>query len=185
MQSSRTYFPSGRMNRFRTTETRSSRARDDKRAQTQNVDKVRKWERKWVTLPETTMRVFRWVRVNNTASPADNNIAKAAAPKPNASRNDDTTDDDDQTTTKAPPPNDDSLGADNSNDSTEPPPPPPPPPQVEPIVERGPVEEESGEGRQEEQVAATAPANEDDAKLVESDPPVQSDPTDAKGEASP
>lgn len=44
-------------------ETRQSRKEDIKRVM-HNVEKVRHWEKKWITINETTMKVFKWMPVN-------------------------------------------------------------------------------------------------------------------------
>uniref|UniRef100_A0A1B6F193 B-cell CLL/lymphoma 7 protein family member B n=1 Tax=Cuerna arida TaxID=1464854 RepID=A0A1B6F193_9HEMI len=50
------------MSRSVRAETRS-RAKDDIKRVMQVVDKVRHWEKKWVTIGETTVKIYKWVPI--------------------------------------------------------------------------------------------------------------------------
>ncbi|KAI9582305.1 B-cell CLL/lymphoma 7 protein family member A [Glossina fuscipes] len=53
------------MSRSVRAETRS-RAKDDIKRVMQAVDKPRHWEKKWVTISDTTMKIYKWVPISNT-----------------------------------------------------------------------------------------------------------------------
>ncbi|XP_071945355.1 uncharacterized protein [Antedon mediterranea] len=51
-------------------ETRS-RAKDEIKRVMQAIDKVRKWEKKWVTVRDTTLKVYKWIPVQETKDDKD------------------------------------------------------------------------------------------------------------------
>ncbi|KAH8344612.1 hypothetical protein KR067_001423 [Drosophila pandora] len=54
------------MSRSVRAETRS-RAKDDIKRVMQAVDKVRHWEKKWVTISDTTMKIYKWVPISSAS----------------------------------------------------------------------------------------------------------------------
>ncbi|XP_030380766.1 B-cell CLL/lymphoma 7 protein family member A [Scaptodrosophila lebanonensis] len=54
------------MSRSVRAETRS-RAKDDIKRVMQAVDKVRHWEKKWVTITDTTMKIYKWVPISSNS----------------------------------------------------------------------------------------------------------------------
>ncbi|XP_017055178.2 LOW QUALITY PROTEIN: B-cell CLL/lymphoma 7 protein family member A [Drosophila ficusphila] len=70
------------MSRSVRAETRS-RAKDDIKRVMQAVDKVRHWEKKWVTISDTTMKIYKWVPI---ASASEKKSKLEASPGSAANR---------------------------------------------------------------------------------------------------
>ncbi|XP_066988719.1 B-cell CLL/lymphoma 7 protein family member A [Macrobrachium rosenbergii] len=50
------------MSRSLRAETRS-RGKEDSKRPMQSLDKVRRWEKKWITIHDTTMKIYKWVPI--------------------------------------------------------------------------------------------------------------------------
>jgi len=53
----------------------------------QAIDKVRKWEKKWVTIGDTTMKIYKWVPITNYESGRERSKSKSSSSLMNPNNN--------------------------------------------------------------------------------------------------